>query len=254
MPVHEPVDPTEIAAYLDEQLDTAQRIALESALSRNPAAAAQVMADLRMRDELRLAMAGSEDADTRHTSTLARRLQSRLDRNHWLRRLRPLVAASVLLVTGWVANGQLGGAMNAQASASVPEYVTVAIEAHRNSALRARMISQVESPEYDAAELLAETAITMPSLPDDWVVTDVQVYPSRFGPSVEMAVDAGALGMISIFATRPGQDVVVPPIVEQVDETTTAYWQFGEIAYALVSRSGAAGVTGAAEMLYDTLF
>lgn len=248
------VDPLELAAYVDDQLDASSRIAVEHALSHNPAAAAEVMADLRVRDELRLALAGAETNSLPQTSDLARRLQGRLNRGRFFRKVRPLMVASLLLAAGWLANGQLGQFSTLQASSDVPVFVADAIAANRTSSLRARMISQIEAPDYDADELLAETAIRMPSLSADWSVTDVQVFPSRFGPSVEMAVDAGTLGAISIFAVRPGEFVSAEPVTVEVEDTVTAYWQFGDIAYALVAQAEPRAVSAAANTLLDTLY
>jgi len=248
------LDPTELAAYVDDQLDPARRIAVENALSRDPVAAAEVMADLRLRDELRLALANGDAVRSPRTSDLARRLQNKIDRHAWVRRLQPLVAASVLMTAGWMAHGQLGGSASVQASGSLPDYVSAAIQAHQASTVRARMVSQPESPSYDPAELLAETAIAMPDLPADWHVSDVQVYPSQFGPSVEMVVRTDAFGTASLYAARPGQFVVLPPTISETDGTTTAYWQVGEIAYALVATGEPRPVMASAQTLFESLF
>lgn len=66
------------------------------------------------------------------------------------------------------------------------------------------MVSQPEVSDFDPAEIRAATAIVMPLLPDGWQIKDVQIYPSRFGPSVEMAVASEDDGMLSLFAVRPG--------------------------------------------------
>ncbi|WP_366933749.1 anti-sigma factor [Devosia sp.] len=250
----ETVDPLELAAYVDDQLDVSRRIEIEHWLSQNPDVAAQVMTDLRMRDELRLALATGEVPPSPATGDVARRLEGRLQRGQFFRRLRPLMAASFLLSTGWIAHAQVGGTLPAHASSAVPEYVTAAVEAHHITALRAGMHSQPRVTEYDPAELLAETAIRMPKLPEGWSVTDVQVYPSHFGPSVELAVNAGELGAVSLFAARPGQFIVERPSTRHVDDTTTAYWQFGDIAYALVASAPSGEVSRAAGSLFDSLY
>jgi anti-sigma factor RsiW len=250
----ETVDPLELAAYVDDQLDVSRRIEIEHWLSQHPDVAAQVMTDLRMRDELRLALAGDEVPPVPATSDVARRLEGRLHRGQLFHRLRPLMAASFLLSAGWIAHAQLGGTLPAQASSSVPEYVTAAVEAHHITTLRAGMHSQPPVTDYDPAELLAETAIRMPRLPAGWSVSDVQVYPSHFGPSVELAVNAGELGAVSLFAARPGQFIVERPSTRQVEDTTTAYWQFGDIAYALVSSAPQGEVSRAAGSLFDSLY
>ena len=253
MPTDDNIDPLELAAYVDDQLDAARRIAVETWLSRQPELAAQVMTDLRLRDELRLALAGSEVSPKPQTGDLARRLDGRLQRGQVFRRLRPLAAASFLLSAGWVAHSQWG-TLPAHASSTVPEYVTAAVEAHHITTLRAGMHSQPRVTDYDPAELLAETAIRMPALPAGWSVVDVQVYPSHFGPSVELAVEAGDLGPVSLFAARPGQFTVERPATRHVEDTTTAYWQFGDIAYALVAAAPPGEVSRAAGSLFDSLY
>lgn len=245
---------SDLDAYVDDQLDVSRRIEVEAYLSVHPAIAARVMADLRTRDELRLALAPRLTMAVPATGNAARRLNAALHRGAFLRRLRPLAAAAVLLTAGWVAHSQLGFSSTAQASSEVPEYVGVAIEAHRTSLLRATMYSQPEAPDYDREELLSGTAITMPELPADWQVTDVQVYPSKFGPSVGMAIEAGSLGTVSLFAARPGEFLVVPVEAEHVADITTAHWQIGEIAYALVGRAELEPLRKAALDLSETLY
>jgi anti-sigma factor RsiW len=65
----------EIQAYVDGELDLPRRIEVEAHLEANPALAAQVMADLRLRDALRLAFA--EDAGIRVASYENARLLGR---------------------------------------------------------------------------------------------------------------------------------------------------------------------------------
>ena len=252
MPNIETVDPVELAAYADDQLDTARRIAVEHWLSQNPGAAAEVMADLRLRDELRLAHAGDTVPRSTATEALARRLEGRLQREQLFRRVRPMLAASLLLTIGWLAHGQVGHS-TVLASTAIPDYVTAAVEAHHTTELRALMHSQPPATEYDSAELLARTEITLPTLPAGWTITDVQVYPSAFGPSIEVAANTDELGAVSIFAARPGQFLVTPPVTQNVEDTTTAYWQFGDVAYALVASGAPRDVNRAATGLFDSL-
>ncbi|TJW48691.1 MAG: anti-sigma factor, partial [Mesorhizobium sp.] len=116
------------------------------------------------------------------------------------------------------------------------------------------MSSQPEAPDYDADEIRAATAIVMPSLPKDWKVRDVQIYPSQFGPSVEMAVETRELGLVSLFAIRPGTFDVVQPTVAPSGEISSAYFQIGEVAYAVVARSGVRDLDRTAETLANTLY
>jgi len=97
----------EIQAYIDGELDLPRRIEVEACLEANPALAAQVMADLRLRDALRLAFA--EDAGIRVASYENARLLGRAVR--WRRitvRLRRVAAVVLLVGIGWGAQSILG--------------------------------------------------------------------------------------------------------------------------------------------------
>jgi anti-sigma factor RsiW len=50
----DPITEGDLLAYVDDQLDPARRIDVEEHLARDPESAAQVMADLKARDTLRL--------------------------------------------------------------------------------------------------------------------------------------------------------------------------------------------------------
>jgi anti-sigma factor RsiW len=119
--------------------------------------------------------------------------------------------------------------------------------------LRSVMTSQPEVSDYDPVEIRSATAIVMPELPRDWRVLDVQIYPSKFGPSVEAAVDSKEFGMLSLYAVRPGNFDVVAPTMTPPDQVVAAYFQIGEVAYALVAGVGAHDLDRAAERLADSL-
>ena len=243
-----PVDPVsgdDLQAYVDDQLSVARRIDVEAYLSANPAAASRVMGDLRIRDELRLALAetpraASTAAARLATADAARRLQGALARARWTRRLRIAATVALLVGAGWMANAQFGhlGVSRVVASGLAPAYLEDAVRAHRTARVRADMPSQPGTSRYEPLEIRAATAIVMPALPVDWKVTDVQVFPSTFGPSVEMTVEAGEIGTASLFAVRPGGFDVVPATTVPRDDLTAAYWQVGEVAYALVAQTG----------------
>ncbi|TIX54012.1 MAG: anti-sigma factor, partial [Mesorhizobium sp.] len=79
----------------DDQLDVARRIEVEAFLSARPEAAARVMSDLRTRDELRVALAGSKSMARPATADAARRLERGLARGRALRTLQRASAVAV---------------------------------------------------------------------------------------------------------------------------------------------------------------
>ena len=62
---------------------------------------------------------------------------------------------------------------------------------------------------------------------------DAQVFPSRYGHSIEIAIDAGDLGRVSLFAAQAPAFDVIPPTAARFDKATAVYWQTGQLAYAL---------------------
>ncbi|TPL24683.1 MULTISPECIES: anti-sigma factor [unclassified Mesorhizobium] len=251
----DPVTDADLDAYVDDQLDVSRRIEVEAFLSARPEEAARVMSDLRMRDELRVALAGSGMARP-VTTDAARRLERGLARGRIFGVLQRAAAVAAFVAAGWLANGFVGpmSVTRVVASPQPPAYVDEAVRAHRTTLVRESMSSQAEAPNYNAGEIRAATAIVMPSLPKDWKVRDVQVYPSRFGPSVEMAVETKEMGLVSLFAIRPGTFDVVKPTVAPSGDISSAYFQIGEVAYAVVAQSQVRDLDRAAETLARTLY
>ena len=254
--VVDPVDDTDLDAYVDDQLDVTRRIEVEAFLSARPEVAARVMSDLRTRDELRVALAGSKGMARPATADAARRLERGLARGRFFGVLQRAAAAAAFVAAGWLANGIVGpmSVTKVVASPQPPAYLEDAIRAHKTTIMRESMASQSEAPNYNAGEIRAATAIVMPSLPKDWKVRDVQIYPSRFGPSVEMAVDTKDMGLVSLFAIRPGTFDVVKPAIAPSGDISSAYFQIGEVAYAVVARSDVHDLDRAAETLAKTLY
>jgi anti-sigma factor RsiW len=255
----EPVDPiaeADLQAYVEDQLPVARRIAVETYLCHHPADAVRIIADLRVRDELRLALADMPRVARISTTDAARRLERGLARGRLFRRVRQVAAVATLIGAGWLAHAEFGpvGVSEVVASGMPPTYVTDAVRAHRTTLLRAGMRSQPEAPNYDPAEIRAATAIVMPALPEDWAVTDVQVFPSTFGPSVEMAIRTGTSGRVSLFAVRPGVFDVMPATLAHQQDLTAAYWQVGDVAYALVGGGDSRELGRAATRLARSLY
>lgn len=254
-----PVDPVteaDLQAYVEDRLPMTRRIEVEAHLCRDIGAAMRVIADLRIRDELRLALGEMPRMGSIATTKAARRLERGLATSRLARRFRQVAAVAMLVGLGWLAHSQFGplGVGEVVASTMPPAYVADAVRAHRTTLIRAAMHSQLVAPRYDPAEIRSATAIILPTLPDDWTVTDVQIFPSTFGPSVEMTIRAGSIGTVSLFAARPGTFDVVPATLSQQDDLSAAHWQIGEVAYALVTRGGTDELNRAAERLVDTLY
>jgi anti-sigma factor RsiW len=232
----DPILEADLMAYVDGQLAAERQIEVEAHLAQHPAIAARVMADLRGRHALKLALAATTLPGDARTAEAARRLEGALGRRRLGRHVRRAAAIVLFIGVGWLAHAEMGplGVRTVSASAQPPAFVHDAVLAHRTAAVRAAMPSQSESGRYVPAEILSATAIAMPTLPADWRVTDVQLFPSTFGPSVEMAVET-ELGALSLFAVRPGRFDVVDVGTAADAEVSAAFWQVGEVGYALVA-------------------
>lgn len=247
---------TELDAYVDGQLDASARIRVEQYLGRNPDAAARVMKDIAIRSHLRLAMAEDAGQHRMETREAARRLSSALSEKHLWNTIRRIAAVGLLFATGWIANSSFGpfAATSVVASVHPPAFVEQAIQAHRTTLLREKMPSQPLTSTLDADDIRSATAIVLPRLPKDWSVVDVQIFPSDFGPSVEMSIKTGDDQKLSLFAVRPGFFAVEQVTDVNLANAEAAYWQIGEVAYALVSSEPGTGLADEATMLTKTLY
>lgn len=247
----------DLDAYVDNQLDAAGRLRIEQYLAGQPEAAARVMADLSLRGTLKAAMAATDTSDERtDTREAARRLTAHLEgRRNWTTARR--VAAVVLLVSaGWFANSPIGpfGAREVNASVHVPPLVDLAIRAHAAEAVRSEMPAQPASTDYDPDAIRAKTAVVMPELPKDWRVADVEIFPSDYGPSVEVRMQTGEGLQLSLFAVRPGYFAVEPVKDLAIDGGEAAWWQIGDVAYAVVSTRPDVRISADAERLKQALY
>jgi anti-sigma factor RsiW len=230
----DPITETDLLAYVDDQLDPARRIEVEEYLAHDPEAAARIMRDLKDRDTLRLLHAAPLDRPSELLLRSAARLERALAWQEFGLKLRRIAAVVTLIGFGWFAHGQVGlGVTDSEASPKPPAFVEDALHSHETGLLRARMVSQPEVEAYDSAEILTETGIRLPSLPEDWQIRDAQIFPSRYGHSIEIAIDAGDLGRVSLFATQAPAFDVTPPTSARFDKATAVYWQTGQLAYAL---------------------
>ncbi len=230
----DPVTEEDLLAYVDDQLDAARRIEVEEHLARDPEAAARVMADLKDRDALRLLHSASLSRPPEAMLGAAVQLERALAWQDLWQKLRRIAAVVTLIGFGWFAHGQVGlGISHSEASPKPPAFVEDALHSHETGLLRARMVSQPEVEAYDPAEILAATGIRLPALPDDWQIRDAQVFPSRYGHSIEIVVDARDLGRVSLFAAQAPAFDVIPPTLARFDTAKAVYWQTGPLAYAL---------------------
>lgn len=247
----------EIHAYVDQQLSPERRIAVEAYLSSQPELAAQVMADLRVRDELRMVMGGVASTDSQETRNAARALQQALMRRGRVALLRRAAAVVAFVSVGWVAHSVINpfAATPVVASVPTPTFVREAMQAHEAMLLREKMQPAAAQATFAAADVRAATGIVLPEFPPNWTLVDSQIFPSTFGPSAEIALKPRTGPELTLYAARTESFSVQRVTLAHSGKAVAAYWQIGEVAYALVSQGGNSDeLTDAANRLAKTLY
>src|SRR3546814_15431563 len=100
------------------------------------------------------------------------------------------------------------------AKAAVPEFVEEALMSHRTAMVRSRMPSQVEIPNFDPADVRNATHIAVPEMPRGWRVEDVQLFPSDYGPSLQLVTDVGPDRLLSLFTALATEDLPGVPVFQ----------------------------------------
>lgn len=133
---------------------------------------------------------------------------------------------------GWLAHAAIERASAPQASAS--GFVDEAVTSHRTSLIRAAMKSQPDVRQFDAAEIRAATGILVPRLPATLRLADVQIYPSHWGPIVQITATTDRGESVSFVAMRVDTPAGTKPILETHKGERVAYWEDRGQAYGVV--------------------
>lgn len=251
----EGISEEELLAYVDEQLDIERRIEIEHYLISRPDIAERVMADLKARDQLRLAFAADLPNPPQHVIAAAAKLERKLSLRRWLDHGRRAAAIVILIASGWIAHAQFGyrAISKSQAAPEHPSYVGEAVRAHRTAILRSQIKSQRGNQSYDPAELLTMTHVLVPTLPTGWQVTDTQIFPAEEGHSVEMNLQLENSDRVSLFAVQALNEANIPPTSVRMSDDIAVYWQIGRHAYALTGGTMPEGMKEAGTKLFEKL-
>ncbi len=247
----DPITDSDLTAFVDGQLDVTRRLDVEAHLARHPDIAARVMAEMHDRDALREAFAQmpAPVLVPERLRKAARRLDQSLTWRRAGERLRRAAVIALLVGAGWLAHSDsfLLGVPDTFAAPVDPTLVADARNAREAAQIRGRLAAQ-RTTAYDRTGIAGATGIALPDLPGDWTVRDVQIVPARHGTGVEVVIDAGALGELSLFATHGGKPGPGEGEVTSPGDGETAYWVSGSTAYAL-SGPDHAGIQAAAQRL-----
>lgn len=240
----------DLQAYVDDQLDAAGRLEVADYLVRHPEAAARVLADLGTRDAIRALAEAEESPVPPPLKDEARRLDSILGRRRTIARLArtvPFAAAIAVAVIG-VGTWQYAD-FAPPARAAVPALVKEALMSQKTALIRAQMPSQPETTHFDRKAVHTATRIQIPALPANWRVLDAQLFPSDFGPSLQMVIDTGGDEPVSLFAARTSDNLPEEPQTRIVDGQAVGYWSHEGNVYALTGEESADRIAEHAENL-----
>lgn len=156
------------------------------------------------------------------------------DRGRSWRHLGRAAGIALLIATGWIARGALGDfPQTAQANAFLDE----AAASHQAGQLRQKMASQIESANFNPREMQQSAGIVLPPLPRSWRITDAQLFPTRDGPAVAVSIVTPAGEQLSFFADRAETPAEARPLLARRADEVIAYWEAGDMAYALTGRA-----------------
>lgn len=245
----DPVSEVDLCAYVDGQLDAGRRLAVEDYLSRNPAAAAELMSDLRNRSAMRLALDVPASVRT-DAVALARRLDRKM-RVGRIARLAPRASIALLaIVCLWLAHDDMDDVL-APAALALPTFADEALDTHSTARLRQTIVTEAKDRSVDTAAIRRTAGIVFPQLSREWRILDARLVPSDDGPGVQISFDTGAGDPITFFAVQTRDRASSLPVTSQHDGGTVAYWRRGQFGYALAAELAPADLARLARDLAD---
>lgn len=228
----------ELQALVDGQLEAEDQVRVLSYLQRNPDAAERVLSDMQANAALQALCMGSSAPRRRHERA-AKRLSRRIDSE-------PVPAAP------WPARAMMGGLgavmllavillgaphveFGEPAAAEPRGFIEEALMSHRVALVRERMESQIEAPSFDPADVRTALQIGIPALPAGLKFVDAQVFPSDYGPSLQLVIAGDGPAEFSLFTVRaPLVDGVgSQPVMRQLGDADVSYWARAGNVYVL---------------------
>jgi anti-sigma factor RsiW len=236
----EEISEIELQAYIDGELETARRIAVEAYLEAHPEMAARVMRDMRLRDEIRLFVSESDDQVPARTEAVMRRLSARYRLRAAVPILRNMAAAVALLVLGWFAHDYAvpGDQQRAYTIAQISTLIDEAAEAHLAALTELASAHPyiLDEPQVLAEKVLISEEGVMPSFPSLDALLDIvgsELVPWDGGIAVQVIYRDPGGHAVTLFAARVEPSENLPPTATSLDGLTLVHWQDGPYAFAL---------------------
>ncbi len=234
----EPIEDSDLHAFIDARIEPLRRLDVLDHLANHPQLAAQVMADLRCNEELKLLYGAAHWKAAAKTVAAAHRLERGLvlqQLGFWSMR-----AAGIVLLLGIFYFAHLkAGVFEVADEPGEREFVADAVHAYRTQLLLAHIPAMANSTIYNAEDVRTATEIVMPNPLPGLQVTNVQVVPTHAKAAVDAMFKTQSDSRIALFAVHTSDEKTVPPTVSKSETETTVYWQQGRLLYALTGTDDA---------------
>ncbi len=232
----------DILAFVNGQLDAERRFAVAEYLSTQPERAAEVMADLRLTEGLRLAVGAVDDPPSPQLRQAAERLGSGLQQRRTLMRWLPFASAAAMFAFGWTAQGMLNQPAADAHAGGVSQLLETAIDAQDAVALRLSLSTRSGPVLRDPQEISEKLGIELPSLPPGWKIRAAQVVATPERPGVALMISTPDLGDILLFSVLRSVDGPdAPAYATTRDGRALAFFERDRTAYVLVDAKGPPG-------------
>jgi anti-sigma factor RsiW len=264
MPVDR-VSEAELNAFVDGQLDPAGCLEVQDFLARHPDLAARVMADLSMRESLRLAIPSPAAPPRPETLAAARRLSSGLRMRRAFAPLQRIAAGIAIFALGWTASHgwdrvrelgrqEVAVVQPAVSAAPTPSILNVAETARALDAQPAKQAGIIDASHLDPAKLGAAVQVRLPRIPHGWTVVGTRLVDAEEGTGLEVVLDTPEFGRLLLLARHTQDVAIVLPTIAKAEGEPTAYWQLVSDSYALTGNLARKPLEFAALELFQTLY
>lgn len=233
-PREDGVTETDIEAFLIGQLDPEGLYTVADHLARNPEKAAQVMADLRTQEGLRLALADPDVPAPPALHRTAERVSHKLGRvPRWP--LRP-VAAIALIAIGWSGQSLWASLQDLRTVSDLRPLAETALDVR--AAVELRRAIAITPAEVDAERIAGRLGLELPSLPAEWQVRDAQVVATTEQPGLAVVIDTPDMGEVMLLSLPQSEDGVISPLTAFDHRgSAVAVFEHGPTAYVLLDAS-----------------
>ncbi|MGQ4273256.1 anti-sigma factor family protein [Terrihabitans sp. B22-R8] len=259
------VTEAELNAFVDGQIDDKGRLEVQEFLSRNPDVAARVMADLSLRDSLRLSLPAPISPPMPGTVSAARRLSQALRLRRFMAPASRIAAGLGIFLLGWGTGIGWDRAQESRRAEAIVQEAPATSTAPVPTVLAAAPVTApsvnasssngiIDASHLDPAKLGAAVSVRLPRIPDSWTLIGTRIVDTSAGIGIEVILDTPEFGELSLLARHTKDVAIVLPTINKVEGESTAHWQLVSDSYALTAHQPRKPLEFAALELFQTLY